>query len=450
MRSVYKCFCELSELVHQSLYILHSPGRPVTSRDLLNIYTQYLNWYDRIPEVLRLGHNFTPAVLFAHMYYHFAILLLFRPLIKLRIIGSSILPRDVCSQAADAIQGLLRSYSQLYTLQRTPSFVPYFVLTSSIMHLAIGASSPMQTGASPAAASNPSTAKPDGGGGGSSDLPHGHPQARPHSSHSSDAGGHNNNNNDGTTPQSSTSSTATLSPKVAESLRQGISDLEEMAPCHHFAEQALHILRYLARKWHIDINLTKDGGPSHDEVDRLVGPQTSSLNFFTPKVVKNDFICAWGTPGDYDDDNAGGPTPTAKGTAARRQQDIGEDMPQAVGKETETTAKKATTTTAKETTPRETAEKAEQETEREDVKQVRTGERHAEAGGVEAMEDSEATVGESDALGRLKETVGPKTTAPSAKNIESMENPLFWPFPMQGRPILASGPKLQEAGFAPL
>jgi len=65
VRSVYKCFCELSELVHQSLYILHSPGRPLTSRDLLSIYTQYLNWYDRIPEVLRLGHNFTPAVLFA-------------------------------------------------------------------------------------------------------------------------------------------------------------------------------------------------------------------------------------------------------------------------------------------------------------------------------------------------------------------------------------------------
>jgi hypothetical protein len=65
VRSVYKCFCELSELVHQSLYILHSPGRPLTSKDLLNIYTQYLNWYDRIPEVLRLGVNFTPAVLFA-------------------------------------------------------------------------------------------------------------------------------------------------------------------------------------------------------------------------------------------------------------------------------------------------------------------------------------------------------------------------------------------------
>lgn len=65
VRSVYKCFCELSELVHKSLYVLHSPVQPVTSRDLLYIYHEYLNWYDRIPEALRLGHNFTPAVLFA-------------------------------------------------------------------------------------------------------------------------------------------------------------------------------------------------------------------------------------------------------------------------------------------------------------------------------------------------------------------------------------------------
>lgn len=81
------------------------------------------------------------------MYYHFAILLLFRPFIKLRFIGSDVVPRDICSQAADAISALARSYSRLYTLRQTPSFVPYFVLTSSIIHaviLADGASSPQQ------------------------------------------------------------------------------------------------------------------------------------------------------------------------------------------------------------------------------------------------------------------------------------------------------------------
>jgi hypothetical protein len=71
------------------------------------------------------------------MYYHFAILMLFRPFIKLEIVGSGVLPRDVCAQAADAIMALIKSYAQLYTLRRTPSFVPYIVLTSSITQLVV-------------------------------------------------------------------------------------------------------------------------------------------------------------------------------------------------------------------------------------------------------------------------------------------------------------------------
>jgi len=135
VRSVYKTFCELSEIVHKTHYTFYTPGTKFTGKILLDVYTQYLRWYDAIPEALRLGHNFTPSVLFAHMYYHFAILLLFRPFIKLEITGSGVSPRDVCAQAADAIMTLVNSYAQLYTLRRTPSFVPYFVLAASITHL---------------------------------------------------------------------------------------------------------------------------------------------------------------------------------------------------------------------------------------------------------------------------------------------------------------------------
>ena len=69
------------------------------------------------------------------MYYHTAILLLFRPFVKLNITGSGVSPRDLCQQAADTISILLKSYSDLYTLERTPSFVPYFVLASTITHV---------------------------------------------------------------------------------------------------------------------------------------------------------------------------------------------------------------------------------------------------------------------------------------------------------------------------
>lgn len=256
------------------------------------------------------------------MYYHFAILLLFRPLIKLRIIGSTVSPREVCTQAADAIQGLLHSYSQLYTLRRTPSFVPYFVLTSSIMHLAIAAStSPAQSTA------------------------------------------------DGTAPQKP--GPAKLGEKVTKSINQGIEDLTEMAPCHHFAEQALNILRYLAKKWNIkvDVDVTRklrrekeDEGRTDENGNAVTledrqrvqlgsrmedhtwgtRPATSSRNFFSPNVREQDFIST-----------------------------LGSAIPPPIGSQ----------------------------------------------------------------------------SPPVAKTGEAMENPLFWPFPMQGRPMLPEGDLLKDSGF---
>ncbi|KAJ5034985.1 uncharacterized protein L3040_008251 [Drepanopeziza brunnea f. sp. 'multigermtubi'] len=136
VRSVYKTFCELSEVVHRSLYMLYTPGQPVTAKRLNQIYTEYIQWYSNLPCTLRLGYNFTPSVLFSHMYYHSAILFLFRPFIKLSIIGSGVSPRDLCNQAASTLSILLKSYADLYTLRRTPSFVPYFILASGITHIA--------------------------------------------------------------------------------------------------------------------------------------------------------------------------------------------------------------------------------------------------------------------------------------------------------------------------
>jgi hypothetical protein len=76
------------------------------------------------------------------MYYHFAILLLFGPFIKVGFIGSSISPNEICIQAADAITSLVCSYRQLYSLRRAPCFVPYIALASSIAHLVAADSSP--------------------------------------------------------------------------------------------------------------------------------------------------------------------------------------------------------------------------------------------------------------------------------------------------------------------
>lgn len=138
VHSIYRSFSELSELIHDGLYTLYSPRDELRSQGLVEIYTKYLKWYGQLPDALRLGYNFTPAVLFSHLYYHFAILSLFRPFIKLSLSNSKVSPHQICLQAADAITILLRSYDQLYTLARTPSLVPYIVFAALIIHLTAG------------------------------------------------------------------------------------------------------------------------------------------------------------------------------------------------------------------------------------------------------------------------------------------------------------------------
>lgn len=140
---------------------------------------------------------------------------------------------------------------------------------------------------------------------------------------------------------------AKLDPRVSESLSQGIADLAEMAPCHHFAEQALNILRYLAKKWDIDVDIKNDAVPPPDDFDNLVKPYTTSLNFFAPNVREQDFLCDWGS----------------RGTASR-------------------------------------------------------------------------------------DTSGPDDRPVADQANDVMDNPLFWPFPLQGRPILPSGKALEQAGFS--
>lgn len=150
-------------------------------------------------------------------------------------------------------------------------------------------------------------------------------------------------------------------PRVVASINQGIADLTEMAPCHHFAEQALNILRYLAKKWKIEIDMDvgrsvaknmadeyQSGGNEYEGELRMLKhheyatrPVTQSLNFFAPNFKEHDFVSKWGS----------------------------ESMPMS------------------------------------------------------------------------------SDNPPVANTGEAMENPLFWPFPMQGRPMLPSGNLLKEAGF---
>lgn len=303
------------------------------------------------------------------MYYHFAILLLFRPLIKLRIIGSSILPRDVCSQAADAIQGLLRSYAQLYTLKRTPSFVPYFLLTSSIMHLALGARPPEEQDSDAPNSRTPGTKSEDRSSRGQSarsDSEMDRYDGKPPIRGGLDRGGR-------------------IDQKAAQALKQGIADLEEMAPCHHFAEQALHILRYLAKKWKVEIEIPEKSDAAPGQSAKLMRPATSGLNFFSLDIGESDFVCDW--PAGASGGGGSGVVPSI-------------------------------------------------EAQMDEVQKLKGG--------------MGPPMQPSPGGGLGIPMRGATSSGPMAHTATSIENPLFWPFPMQGRPMLPEGKHLEEAGFAQL
>lgn len=236
----------------------------MTSRNLTNIYHRYIKWYDKIPSVLRLGDNFTPAVIFVHMYYHFAILVLLRHFIKFRILNSLVSPREVCLQAADAIQSLSHSYSQLYTLRRTPAFIPYFVLMSSTIHLTIASIPPaVYAPYQPEGVTGPWPSKQ-------------YTQQQQHP-------------------------VRQIDPGTTKAVTHGIEYLKEMASCRIVAERAISILLRLAKKWRIDVKTDEEiqmmdkadsgpyGGPASFNPSRPgLPPLGNTSNMFPPYVKEHD------------------------------------------------------------------------------------------------------------------------------------------------------------------
>jgi hypothetical protein len=129
-RTVYRYLCELSEIIHNSLYEFYTPGGNLSSTSLLEVYSHHLAWKDSLPELCHLGAAPMPALLYLQctnsivlsknkfanyscesVYYYFALIMLFRPFIKLRLLGSAVSPRDVCVQTANNAFSLVKTYN---------------------------------------------------------------------------------------------------------------------------------------------------------------------------------------------------------------------------------------------------------------------------------------------------------------------------------------------------
>jgi hypothetical protein len=62
IRAVHRYLCELSEIIHDSLYELYTPGGNLSSTSLLEVYSYHLAWKGSLPEPCHLGAAPMPAV----------------------------------------------------------------------------------------------------------------------------------------------------------------------------------------------------------------------------------------------------------------------------------------------------------------------------------------------------------------------------------------------------
>ncbi|KAL8300895.1 hypothetical protein RB597_009378 [Gaeumannomyces tritici] len=114
---------------------------------VLDIYEKCLEWYNSALALVHVGSGWTTFNLFLHMFYHFSLGVLFRPLLdqpSLVFRNGTISPRVICAESAQAVLGLAQSYAAIFSLRRPPTFVPYFVYAAGLlqMELANGSSMP--------------------------------------------------------------------------------------------------------------------------------------------------------------------------------------------------------------------------------------------------------------------------------------------------------------------
>lgn len=117
---------QLTELVYNLLPITCDPS------EALAVYTRCLEWYDDIFPRLQTSGNGTPFTLFVHMYYHFCLLCLFQPLIKIAPTNLEAQPRNICTQAARAILDLSESSTRLFSHLQVSAFAPHFIWASGL------------------------------------------------------------------------------------------------------------------------------------------------------------------------------------------------------------------------------------------------------------------------------------------------------------------------------
>ncbi|KAB5546840.1 hypothetical protein GE09DRAFT_967025 [Coniochaeta sp. 2T2.1] len=247
-----------TEYVYTFLSRVSESGNPTTIEQLPAVYQTCLESYETITIFLKEQGDSFPCTLFAHIYFHFCLLALFRPFINsaMEVAGTS--PRAVCAEAVQAILDVTQSYASLFTLRRTPCFVPYFVFAAGLTRLVL--ESDAMTGSSPSTSStlglSPATVSTearspsqpvvadDGGDTYMVGSDSGHTSLSPTSTTLSAIGAATGSrSNSATTWSTSNTTPSATSDNADRGVTQAVQQLEAMSVGHPAAAQAGWVLR---------------------------------------------------------------------------------------------------------------------------------------------------------------------------------------------------------------
>lgn len=133
--STFREVVSLCIIVNSTLTLFFSPAKEISGSLLLNEYRKYIKWRENLPSTIAATHDAPPHILCAHLLWHSAVLLLFRPFLKAKIIDSQVLPQEICRQSANAISELFGRHKALYNLQGIYSFQVQCLLTACTIHI---------------------------------------------------------------------------------------------------------------------------------------------------------------------------------------------------------------------------------------------------------------------------------------------------------------------------
>ncbi|KAF2499221.1 hypothetical protein BU16DRAFT_263766 [Lophium mytilinum] len=125
----------LSKIVNSTLHMFFAPAQILSGTTLLDEYNKYLQWFSRLPDLVSSIDDAPPHILCLHMYYHAAVLLLFRPFLKAQFTHSDVSPREVCRQSANAISDIFAQHRRLYDHVGIHTFQVHCLSTACTIHI---------------------------------------------------------------------------------------------------------------------------------------------------------------------------------------------------------------------------------------------------------------------------------------------------------------------------